>query len=425
MVGLNGQCTKSLKDLAIILAPSILLSEGKRPYLIEKINKNCGLESSRFESLCANLLDNLVNHCQQLPETKNSYYSQLGGLVDYALNRTEAALELFRHYIISEENELSEEQKLWIYALFSAGVLQGLGKLQIDYLVDLYDVNGQRLKQWSPLIENMVSVGSHYYFEFLEEGEEDFRRRLNLLIAKQLMPASGFNWIISNPQILAIWLALLNEDLMSAGTLGAILIRADAIAIQRYFHDLLNKGGLRTGSRHGKVATFLDTIPEEVKERMAAVEFIEWVKQALDQGRIMINRPPLFMVPGGMLMSSEIFKLFVRENPEFKNWLSVQNGFSQLGLHRKGFDGSITSRFEIQNAMHEGIVLSNYALVLPDQITIGDSEDKTKTVSAIEFIHSEMGANDTPLYLNEAGEWQQAASILNSPNTNPGAQRGG
>ena len=56
-----------------------------------------GLEESRYESLCAILIENLVHYCQSLPETTNSYYSQPGGLVDHALNRTEAALSLFRN----------------------------------------------------------------------------------------------------------------------------------------------------------------------------------------------------------------------------------------------------------------------------------------------------------------------------------------
>ena len=66
-----------------------------------------------------------------------------------------------------------------------------------------------------------IQVGSHYHFEFLPEGDKDLRCRLNVLLARLLMPASGFAWIISNPQVLAVWLALLSEDARSAGTLGA------------------------------------------------------------------------------------------------------------------------------------------------------------------------------------------------------------
>ena len=74
------------------------------------------------------------------------------------------------------------------------------------------------LKQWNPLLESLNNVGSYYTYEFQKDGDIEFRRRLNLLIAKAIMPPSGFNWIASNPEVLAIWLALLNEDQASAGT---------------------------------------------------------------------------------------------------------------------------------------------------------------------------------------------------------------
>ena len=219
---------KPLKDLTRITPASLLLGEEKREALMGQIRELCALEEVSFDSLCLSLIHNFINHCQNLPES-TSYYSQLGGVLDHALHRTEAALSLFQQFLVLDaEAELSEEQKLWQYALLSAAVLQGAGKLFVDYIVGLYDNNGQFLKTWNPLLENFTTVGSYFSYEFQEEADEEFRRRLNLLIARLLMPASGFAWISSNPKVLAIWLALLNEDTYAAGTLGAILVRADA-----------------------------------------------------------------------------------------------------------------------------------------------------------------------------------------------------
>ena len=187
---------KPLKDLTAIVPPSQLLSENKRQVLLQKIAESCTFDSGRFDGICLSLIQNIIDHCQSMPETSNSYYSSAGGLLDHALNRTEAALSLFRNFVLQDGgNDLSEEQKLWMYALFSAGMLQGIGKLQSEYRVDLFDSNGQLLKEWSPLLESMASVGSYYQFEFQKESEEAFRRRLNLLVARLLMPATGFAWI--------------------------------------------------------------------------------------------------------------------------------------------------------------------------------------------------------------------------------------
>ena len=78
---------KSLKDLMRHVSATQFLAEDKRQILLQKMKELTQLESSRYESLCSVLIENLVNYCQNLPETTNSYYSQLGGLVDHALNR--------------------------------------------------------------------------------------------------------------------------------------------------------------------------------------------------------------------------------------------------------------------------------------------------------------------------------------------------
>ena len=418
---------KPLKDLTAIVPLSKLLSEDKRRRdLLKNISEYSAIELPRFESLCSSLIHNFTNHCQSMPETSNSYYALPGGILDHVLNRTEAALSLFRQYIVQEDGEVSEEQKLWLYALFSAGILQGMGKLQIDYRVDLYDVNGQFLKQWSPLLESMASVGSYYQFEFLPEGDENLRRRLNILIARLLMPASGYAWIISNPDVLAVWLALLNEDARSAGTLGAILVRADAIALQRYFNDLIKNAGAKSG-RRTRVGTFVDSVPESVadKERNLGIEFIKWMAEKLAAGQIMINKSPLFTVPGGLLMSEEMFKLFVREHPEFKNWQAVQAAFLSLGLHSLGPDGSVISRFEQANTqqMQSGVVFaeSKYGVALPEQMKIHNMHTgAVSTISAIELVHmaqfnqqhfnrQDHGTSVVALnQLSAAGQWQPA-----------------
>jgi integrating conjugative element relaxase (TIGR03760 family) len=383
---------KAIKDLTRMMMPPQFFSDDKRQVLLQKIEELSGLEKSRYDSLCAVILDNLVNYCQNLPEASNSYYSQSGGLVDYALNRTEAALSLFKEFLVLDpSNQLTEEQKLWQYALYSAALLQGIGKLFVDYHVQIFDSNGYLLKDWNPLLESLVSIGQFYHYEFQKESDLEFRRRLNLLLARTLMPSSGFTWIASNPQVLAVWLALLNEDHRSAGTLGAILIRADAIAIQRYFNEFLVK---TSTSRHGRgrPGTFTGGSPEALIEREQATgaEFLKWMTKALDEGRIMINKAPLFMVPGGMLMCQEMFQLFIREHPEYKNWQAIQNGFLSLGLHRRSADGSEISRFEQEHnqQMYSGVVFSKYGVVLPNSVQVHNlSNGKTESMSATDLVH--------------------------------------
>ena len=421
---------KPIRDLTPIASPESILGEEKRAALLLELEQACVLGSDRYRSLCLPAISNLINHCQLLPETANSYYAQPGGLLDHALNRTEAALNLFRQFVVLEENqgEWSEEQILWQYALYTAALLQGIGKLQNDYSVKRYDSNGQLVQPWNPLLTSLTSAGNYYTYAFEKEVGIDFRKRLNLLIARLLMPANGFAWIASNREVLAIWLALLNEDFHGAGTLGAILIRADAIALRRYFNQLhLHDIGART--IRDRVSTFSGGEPElitDIESRVGS-KFIQWLNASLESGELMINKPPLLIVPGGMLMCAEIFKLFVRAHPEFKNWLAAQTGFLSLGLHHVGANGETDFRFEQSNnqQMHNGIIFAEpfYAMVFPEQVKLHQIQTgKTTIISAVELIHlahaspnlmAQQAAQTSGslLHLSAGGRWQVAPQV--------------
>ncbi len=436
-----GTNIKSIKDLNAIVSPLEFLKDVKRRDLINKIEANAALSPDIFKSMVSSLINNLVNYCQNMPETTNSYYALPGGLVDHALNRTEAALDLFRKHVVQDEaSDLSNDQKLWLYALLTAGILQGIGKLQIDYRVELFDSNGTFLKSWAPLLESMTSFASYYRFLFLPEGDADLRRRLNILLARALMPTEGFAWIISNPEVLTVWLALLSEDSRGAGTLGAILVRADAIAISRYFNEMLVRSLATRGGRQGRISTFVDTNPDSLaeKERLIGVEFINWLTEKLASGEIFLNKAPLLYVPGGLLMSVESFKWFVREHPEYKNWQAAQAAFLSLGLHSIGADGSAISRFEESKTheMHSGIVFSEYAIALPENVQVHNTQTgKVSSMSSMEFLYQaqinrqefnridQKQSSKAMQSLSSKGEWQAAEE--KSKTLQSGKTRGG
>lgn len=398
---------RRLSDLVAMLSPEILLSENKRAELLKKIRLSSTFEPTRFDSICSLLIQNLSNYYQLLPETTHSYYALPGGLIDHALNRTEAALQLFREYIITEnEADLSEEQKLMLYVLLSASFLQGVGKLHLDYKIELHDQNGQFLKQWNPLLEKMTYLGSHYYYEFLSEGEADSRRRLNILLARSLMPVTGFSWIASDPKALALWLALLDEDLAGSGMLGAILIRADGIAIQRYFNEYFIKNAHSRSPRTTRMTTFIDaTLNNGDKDQVTGIEFIQWLKQNLEDGKLTLNESPLIITQGGLVILAEVFHLFVREHAEYKNWLAVKKGFLSLHLHTDTLSQEATTHQDSTCT----ISLEKLGSILPEQLSFRNpNTGKTSALSALQLLqHLQTNKeSDKALFLNKAGQWQ-------------------
>lgn len=408
----NAKSMRPLQELTPILPASVMLADVKRADLLSLMKQHSGLEPVRFEKLCLSLIHNLIHHCQSLPETTNSHYSAPCGLVDHALQRTEAALALFREVIVIEE-ELSEEQKLWMYALFTAGILQNIGKLSIDFEVFLYDANGQLLKPWSPLLEKMTGTAHYYDYEFKAEGDANVRQRLNLLLARFLMPASGYAWIVSNDDVLAVWLALLSDDEQGAGSLAAILSRADAIAVMRYFDELLIKNTARRTGRQGRISTFVDNRPDEgfSKDTIMGVEFIQWLTKQLASGKISINNLHVFVVAGGMLISPELFKMYAKDFPQNKNLQAIQKGVLSLGIHQVGADGNAMTRVDggAGQKMRTGILISNYAMILPEKMQFKQAKTgELVTVSALELVHMMQAKQSSPggiRQLSKAGAW--------------------
>ena len=121
---------RPLKNLEAIVTHDVLFQDKKRQELLENIQKNLGLSKSDYKKFAQPLIETMASFFQNLPET-TLYYSHSGGLLDRALNRTEAALTLMQQLLVrtKESEPLSEQQKLWLYAVFSAGLLQGTGKL--------------------------------------------------------------------------------------------------------------------------------------------------------------------------------------------------------------------------------------------------------------------------------------------------------
>ena len=325
-----------LHGLTVITPAKQLILKNKRPDHIAVIAETCQFEPPRFKTLCESLFYQLLNYTQQLPETTNSYFSSPGGAFDHALSRTKAASELFQQFLLQEpEAMLSEIQQLWWYALFSASLLRGIGKLPLDYDLKLYNQHGHLIKSWEPLLEPLVNTAHAYQFDTVNTNrDESYRQRLNIILAQQLMPKEGFAWLTQNLDVFEVWLALLHEDPATSGSLGLILDRADAIAIQE---DLINALPDIHHPKHaeGQGKLFIDLPNDSAldREQVMGAEFIKWMLANLEASQLTFNQHPLMNVAGGTLIGVETFKLFVRESPMFKNWQAVMRGVQSLGLH--------------------------------------------------------------------------------------------
>lgn len=413
----------STSSLTPVLSAEQLLEMNNRASSVRRINDTTYLDEARIAAICTPLIKNVASHCQSLPETANYYYAQSGGMLDHALKRTEIAVDLFRQYSVLENDNFTEEQLLWLYALFSASLLKGIGKLHIDFNINIFDVHAEPIKTFNPLMDKLTGKG-FYTHEFIEENMEDLRANINILLARILMPENGFAWIASNKEVLSTWLSLIHEDWPAAGSLGAILAYADSLSIHSYFKEFLLKH-LEKHNASSRIGTFIDNPQDSMsqKERLLGIQFMEWLKKSLESGQLAINKEAIFLVPNGIVMSSEIFKLFLSSHPHVRQWQTVKRGFITLGLHSGGIEGEVVAKYRHGNNEVSGLLVKKFAALLPETMKMYHQQTNQKsTVHAVDLIHgAKSSAQPMTLTnlelakrLNAKGQWQNLTESQNN-----------
>lgn len=373
-------------DLMLVKMADELLNNDKAKEAIKKFPNLLSLSAENFDSLCKSLINNYAEFVQELPETRGGYFCLKGGILEHALRRSSIALSILRSYFLPNGDEkapLTQPQTLWAYAIFTAGMLQGIGKVAVDLHAELYDRSHRHLKEWSPLDGSMVTNGAYYKYDFDNPFPDDFRNRATLLLARQLMPVDGFRWLASNKDLFAIWLALLDDDHRGARNLGPILWRADLLAIQEFYdqHGLVADPKLLEGL---ELPEGEDIIPPE-KAADAVAAFQEWLKEKLKSKEFSLGDGPVVAVPGGaVLITNSAFQLFVRESLDFKNWQAVQTAFTGLGIHQIGSTNEIFQQYiRIHDKTSVSGLVVNQANILPkDMKSVAASTRYAKATTA-------------------------------------------
>lgn len=398
---------KGLTGLIQMSRGSLLLEEPKFVTLLHRLTLQCEMvDRVSYESCYQPLIEAIVSYVDKLPDSTHRFYDQLGGYLEHIFLRTEVALNLLKPYLLIDKNRLSKEQACWHYALFSAGLLCGLGKLYIDYQVKLYDKTGVFQTFWNPLVEGLHQTSYDYYtYELSQNANISFRKRLNSVLAIQIIPKEGFDWLASVPEVFETWLALLSEAQGEGRVFEAILTRAEHLLLTESL-ELLLKNLLTAKSQ-----TFLSTDASATDlMTQAGILFLQWLKNQLASGELVLNEGPLSLNDEGLRMDPDVFKLFVRDNPGYKNWEAVQKGFKALGFHD----------LHVNTAE---ILFSKFGIVLPGKVRVRNPlQNQTTWLTALEVQHffskkAQLAATDhlekvaeIPK-LSDKGVWQKSTSL--------------
>jgi integrating conjugative element relaxase (TIGR03760 family) len=229
------------KNATPILTAEDLLSSEKRQQILSEIRTLLSLSDEEYNKIFLSVIHQFVLFVQNLPETERSFYASLGGMIDHALERSSLSLFRARTYLLPEGTTLSsvsEEEMLWVYAIFTASLLLDVGKIPTRHVVSLTDAEGNIIESWLPYTGPMQinDKSTHYVFGFMDDHNDHLRWQVTPLLARQIIPADGFNWLASNEEVLQAWIGLLSDDQREMGWLKVIPL-ADAQILEGYFSD--------------------------------------------------------------------------------------------------------------------------------------------------------------------------------------------
>lgn len=400
-------------DLLPVRSASELIGNEKNQEKIAQLPKLVGLPQEKYLELGKPFFEDFIEFVQELPETRSGYFSLKGGIFSHCLARTVNALEMLHAYFLVEGDEkLSEAQTLWSYAIFTAGLLQGIGKVIVDLKVEIYDGYQQHIGHWVPFEGSMVDSAKYYRYSFDSAWPDTFRNQATLLLARQLLPDAGFAWLASNKELFSVWLSLLDDDdSHGTRTLNYVLWRADALALNDFFDANPNLRDLVTAADYGREkrsgSSFIhDTAPHG----NAGLAFLSWVRDQINSRRFPLDTGPVIAVPGGVLVTSEAFEIFTRESNVYKNWQYVQTQFTGLGIHRLGSNNEIFQRY---SRIHDrtplrGMLITNRFMLMNDDIA------KQATGHGYVKMPSEQ-ASSSQQYINKNGMLTNQAPTTQTP----------
>jgi hypothetical protein len=217
-----------------------------------------------------------------------------------------------------------------------------------------------------------VSLGDKFYdYDFVANFPDTFRNRVSMILARQIMPPEGFDWIASDPDLFAIWLALLDDDSHSAKTLGPILFMAEDLTIKEYFDEVFAMVHYDQNPDSKKDKSFSELKGKgDLDPKKLGRKFLKWVSDGIKSGKISLADGPVHVVPGGVLITQNALHIFTKENPNVKNWNAVQTVLSGMGITKKG---PLNQVFEAYMKQHNktiitGMVVKNHAMLIPKEI---------------------------------------------------------
>lgn len=276
---------------------------------IEALYKVVNIKRDIFDVLYVKLLHQHAHFVQslQVPNDKHG-----GCLLDRSLRRAYGLLRHCAPKVISNNGFGFDPDRL-MFALFSAGLLFGIGRTFQDRQVFICNYEGEYIKTWFP--NSGLMPEGYYRVNAIKSQPEEYVALMHLAYALEIMPKLGISWLMEDQKLFVMW--------------------TDALAnIQQGFTDLeieLDVDKLAKGV--GEDMNFEKEVhSHHPAELMEGERFLAWLKERIARDSSLVNKQGsgLYHVDAGLLI--ELDQLIDEYAKSHHGNISTEKIKSQFGM---------------------------------------------------------------------------------------------
>jgi hypothetical protein len=336
-----------------VLPAEKLLGKGRYRYVIEELKNYAQLPEQHFELVYKKLLTHFAEFVQLIP---NQFHGSLGGLLNMSLAR---GLLAVKQYVANYGR--AELDALNCYAIFSAALLMDVSSAVVNQKVVITDMQGSYLTQWRPFVGSMCGLGEYYK---LYQSSAAFARlgvSITGMLARQLMPESGFLWISSHWRLFADWLDAMNGEGTQGGRLTHII---SLIKLE----DLLE---LMKDFKEFDVDAILPNANEEGEK------FCRWLQQGVHDESIAVNTSDALVhfLDEGIFVDKQLFKRYIGNIKGHVDFQSLYIQFGRLmGVDKKGGACNLAAVYQTESSGSAVGFINNAASVKAEGMRVQDSD---------------------------------------------------
>lgn len=212
-----------------------LLADKELSQLLARLPRLVNVPMDEYDFLYKSTIENFAQFVQALPSYRVAAFNKHLGFLTLGLERAYKTLTLYRREFPIKNirpEDMPVKLALWSYALFTAGLLYGIGDLSANFWIATCDAKGRHPKRWHPNTGPMILQGEHYKFSLNNVDNDTLAFRISPLLARQIIPEEGLDWIACDAEILEYWLAILQNDERAAGVFAKIILHAQDELIQ-------------------------------------------------------------------------------------------------------------------------------------------------------------------------------------------------